>query len=88
MAQGVTDGLVRLSVGLEDVEDIIVDLVWAHVVAGACPECSRRKGAGGTSTLLHCQRVSVLIMQATRDPGYAKTRDTPRESNPPSLPPY
>jgi methionine-gamma-lyase len=26
LAQGVTDGLVRLSVGLEDVEDLMVDL--------------------------------------------------------------
>jgi cystathionine beta-lyase/cystathionine gamma-synthase len=26
LAQGVTDGLVRLSVGLEDVEDLMADL--------------------------------------------------------------
>ena len=33
MAQGITDGLVRLSVGLEDVDDLIEDLGKA-LIAG------------------------------------------------------
>ena len=33
-AMGLTDGLVRLSVGIEDVEDLVADLDQALVAAG------------------------------------------------------
>jgi len=37
MALGLTDNLVRLSVGIEDVEDIIEDLAQAFKIAVGCP---------------------------------------------------
>ncbi len=37
---GISDGLVRLSVGLEAAEDIIADLAQAFETAGCCAEVS------------------------------------------------
>jgi methionine-gamma-lyase len=40
---GITDGLIRLSVGLEDPEDIIADLEQAMIVIKAHPDLSTRE---------------------------------------------
>ncbi len=48
LAAGITDGLVRLSVGLEDPDDIIADLRQA--LAKAAPESSLQKGRAGSDT--------------------------------------
>lgn len=46
-AAGITDGLIRLSVGLEDVSDIIADLDQALAAASASPPMSGSSGGAG-----------------------------------------
>ncbi len=51
-AAGFTDGLVRYSVGIEDVEDLIADLAQAlDAVAGEVPAMAAASAGGRTSTI-------------------------------------